>query len=892
MINQNEADYPIRRSEAAQGRRRGRGRTVNFGTAEVRTSSRRASLDINFEGTSSINRTLTPNLHANPLLQRNLSDLNSSPLTRSRAAALSLNDLTAQQENIINGESREGSTTQILDQNTNTDSNQIPPQNPPNHNTSEPSVRINFSPETSTATYSARTQQTNVELEKSAADIRIESTPDATLTDSTVNRAQPTVSPIWQELRPVINLIDINRTRPSKAPVENSPENQQEQQTVNASITNEENSNSHQPQHIEANVTVIQPPNPSAGQSPNSPKTPTNASIPTIPDFTPTTRLLLRETIVSGINTQANRTKPNSNPETPVRPIISTNPIRPPTARNLNYPETPGFAFRNPILNRFLNQTGPATPQFSTPVASQYAPTQRAQRPKMADGQQKNQQPFQQPPTATPATDASTLQDLMRTMQQTLQQSMTQMMQQAINQLRQEFSDTGTRGSSYFHRNGNVRPDGPNLINVPQAPPSSRNTASADATTQPQNQPNASQSAPNRDNDRNSSENRQRVQGRSMGQQRTARAARYPDDDPSDDGDSSDDGDDRRYHRRNDARRPRNNNNYQVDWQPYSDNFQDVIQRERRELLNRRLKVIKPIAKPDAENISTFVRAVNILMNAVESQEEDEYVTEERKMKVTAVEFIPIQNIMNCVIWTELRTLLEREYKATNTENALEAKLKSLTQKHAETIAEFGERARKLFHEYEAHYEGATEVPLVSTKIAPSVKGHTKIHCLVRAANEASINNVNNNNNGNRSNGGNGQRNGNNNGNRNGSNGHRNNNNIQQSNNQHGNNRNSNYNNNNRNPNYLGRNYDPNFNNRNSNNGNNNNNNGSSGNNYQRNNGNYQRNNNNQRGNYNANNNGNNNQNNQQRSNSQSNRQMNAIQTDHAEEIHEDNAEN
>lgn len=222
------------------------------------------------------------------------------------------------------------------------------------------------------------------------------------------------------------------------------------------------------------------------------------------------------------------------------------------------------------------------------------------------------------------------------------------------------------------------------MVAVPQAVPNPNN--------------NNNERPPNRHENQNEGrdENRNR---RRRGSNR--RATQYPNnsDDPYDSDDESESDNynhhdlrPRRINQRNNAeiRSPRQN--------------QDPISRDRKQMLNRRIKCINPISNPTSENIMTFVRAADILMNVVANDEEDEYCTEELKFKITAVDHIPIRNITACVYWNELKALLEREYKETNTENALEAKLRSLTQKHTETTAEYGERARKLMNEYETFY--------------------------------------------------------------------------------------------------------------------------------------------------------------------------------------------
>lgn len=167
-----------------------------------------------------------------------------------------------------------------------------------------------------------------------------------------------------------------------------------------------------------------------------------------------------------------------------------------------------------------------------------------------------------------------------------------------------------------MHRSGHVRLSDANLINLLDLPSTATNTVNQNAQFQNQTvQTNPTAPMGNRDANQNQRRsNSAPPRNQQQYQQRRAEAACFSDG-PSD-GDDSDNGngDDRRYNRRNNnyVRRQYDRHNFDF-MQPEELN---QIPNSRRRDLDRRLKSIKSIQKADAEGITTFIRACDILIPA------------------------------------------------------------------------------------------------------------------------------------------------------------------------------------------------------------------------------------------------------------------------------------
>lgn len=137
---------------------------------------------------------------------------------------------------------------------------------------------------------------------------------------------------------------------------------------------------------------------------------------------------------------------------------------------------------------------------------------------------------------------------------------------------------------------------------------------------------------------------------------------------------------------------------------PRPQTLESQIEWERQRLLSRQIQAIPAIVKPTPESINSFIRATDMVISQTISQIEDEFCTQQIKIKMTAVNHISTIRLQQARFWQEIKNLLEAEYKNANSEAALKLKLKNLTQSHTETIAQFGERARQLTYEFEQFY--------------------------------------------------------------------------------------------------------------------------------------------------------------------------------------------
>lgn len=411
----------------------------------------------------------------------------------------------------------------------------------------------------------------------------------------------------------------------------------------------------------------------------------------------------------SGRNTSTHftRSTPNLFIDTPAAPPNFITNRLPPIRRG-----SPRAVSANPFIQRLLNRPrvndSPAT--FSTPTANEFSPTARPIFTKTPQNAQKSKATRKMSTNANDnANDHQNSQNGQNNgnfVSQREFSAFAERMFERLDYMSQAIRNQGSSTSGTIPKNHPFKEKAKSSSRGRHTETSERNDS--DEEREHRKNKNRKDSISNRDNGK-SNNNR-----KSRSTQRTNRtgnrgAARYPDDSEPDSSPSSSDRDNRRRNMNNFNNLPYNDDNN------YSEDDLDVMNRipyERRRILDRRLKAIQPITSGTADHIKTFIRTVNIFMNGIENQDEEIYATQELKFKTTAVEYIPVDQIARTVLWSQLRRLLEREYKQTNTENALEAKLKTFQQNHTETIAEYGERARKLMYEYEAHFGTLMNEPL------------------------------------------------------------------------------------------------------------------------------------------------------------------------------------
>lgn len=285
-------------------------------------------------------------------------------------------------------------------------------------------------------------------------------------------------------------------------------------------------------------------------------------------------------------------------------------------------------------------------------------------------------------------------------------------MMQEIHRVRQEVRNANATSSRNFTNAGDVRPSGPNLINVNHPP-----TQQIPRNTEHQ-APDRSGDAHDdrrrneqRDEDRRNEDryDDRRDERRPNDQAHYAnRRPRYPDYDSDDNGWNNDGNDDDDFHnRRNNRPLPRQNSAYDLrgsrDYLRH-ESQRDFIPQYRREILRDNLREIKRIPSHKASDIAAFVTAAETVISETLNEIEERYVTAQLKVKTSEVKYISQTNRQNVVYWHELKHLLEKEYKSANNENALHAKLRALTQQHTETAADFGERCREILYEHERYY--------------------------------------------------------------------------------------------------------------------------------------------------------------------------------------------
>jgi len=128
------------------------------------------------------------------------------------------------------------------------------------------------------------------------------------------------------------------------------------------------------------------------------------------------------------------------------------------------------------------------------------------------------------------------------------------------------------------------------------------------------------------------------------------------------------------------------------------------IRKERREVIDNLIEPIESVRSSQVTEIASFIKAAEIVYPMMHTDDEDEYFTQNLKTKISGVESIPTNEIIEARFWTDLRALLAKEYKINNNKILLNARLENFRQNHNETIEEYGMRARKLLNEFEMHH--------------------------------------------------------------------------------------------------------------------------------------------------------------------------------------------
>lgn len=169
-----------------------------------------------------------------------------------------------------------------------------------------------------------------------------------------------------------------------------------------------------------------------------------------------------------------------------------------------------------------------------------------------------------------------------------------------------------------------------------------------------------------------------------------------------DDNDDGNGDDDYRHNRFNRNTRDRNFHDDSIDQNNFQrQNVFNNIDRDTKEMIHRQIKNIQVVSKSTPSEIAAFIKQADVAYLCINTDNEDRYFTRELKTKMARIDFISLDEITNAHFWYDLKKILTVEYKATNSKNALEAKLDGFRQLHTETVDEYGARARKLLHEFE-----------------------------------------------------------------------------------------------------------------------------------------------------------------------------------------------
>lgn len=738
------------RIDAQRGRQSSRGRgagarskSVGFSHAEFRDSPLSYKTSLNESGTSTIQRTLTPNIHANPSARKNLpTSFSNSQLAEQRQATQSLSDLV---DSRFENQTKQNETNDRVDGNV---------SQPPNFlNLSEPNIVINLSSDSSNSSVTFTNQGSesvaslittstqNIELNPVQPQSPNQTVNNSNILQPNQNFSQnPSPS---DNLSQAPNLSQNERVdQAASAPPGQSPTSSFGQ-TANTSknqttptTTNTPNSSPNITLQASNNNSPVTPTFTAPSQpSVLSPKTPTNTNRNI--QLSPTTRLLLQRAAQQA-------------PTAGIRNTSTTPATSPVSSRTFPFFTDNEKRYNTPIplINRLLNlnpHSCLATPQFATPTANQFQPISRiiqnspmsatetvtvsqanastsatttdssGIRVSSAPAPTMNQASGSQTANAQPV-NSLTLQYILATIKQQNDQFRADMMQE-IQQVRQEVRNVGATGSRNFVNAGDVRTNSSNLINVnhppaQQIPQSTESQAPnrSGGTNDDRRRNEGCSNHEQRDEDRRNEDRRDdgRYERRPSDHARYVnRQPRYPDYDSDDNGWNNDDDDDDFYNRRNNRPLQRQNSGYDLrgsrDYLRH-DPHRDFIPQYRREILRDNLREIKRIPSHKASDIAAFVTAAETVISETLNETEEKYVTAQLKVKTSEVKYISQTNRQNVVYWNELKHLLEKEYKSANNENALHAKLRALTQQHTETAADFGERCREILYEHERYY--------------------------------------------------------------------------------------------------------------------------------------------------------------------------------------------
>lgn len=343
------------RIDAQRGRISSRGRgagvrskSVGFSHAEFRDSPHSFTTSLNESGTSTISRTLTPNIHANPSIRKSHTTLLSDPPSRFEIQT-EINETSNKVDNV--------SQSHFL-------------------NSSEPNIAINLSSDSSNNSANLSNQDILNETitplittsTRSAESNSVQSqSPNQTVNTSQPNQIfspNPTTSDNLSQTSHTSQNEQVNQTtstQSNQSQTANSSENQ-----TTPTTTNTPNLSPNLTSQASNNIFPVTPTNPTPGQpSVTSPQTPTNANRNIL--LSPTTRLLLQ---------RAAQQAPSANiRNTPITPVASPVSSRTFFSDNERIYNTP-----IPRLNRLLNLNPHscfATPQFATPIANQFQPIGR-----------------------------------------------------------------------------------------------------------------------------------------------------------------------------------------------------------------------------------------------------------------------------------------------------------------------------------------------------------------------------------------------------------------------------------------------------------------------------------------------------------------------------------
>lgn len=135
----------------------------------------------------------------------------------------------------------------------------------------------------------------------------------------------------------------------------------------------------------------------------------------------------------------------------------------------------------------------------------------------------------------------------------------------------------------------------------------------------------------------------------------------------------------------------------------YNNNARGIDRHQKKEI-STKINALPDISDMDEEPMRAFIRMVDLLNNNLNSDEEERYMIGEIKYRLAGIQDLPNQAMYGLRTWNDVKRVLQERLNTTNTLNVLEARVSNFGQKSGETMEEYGKRARKLLHQFEAFY--------------------------------------------------------------------------------------------------------------------------------------------------------------------------------------------